>query len=138
MWYDDTMNSRITSVLLVIMTGVSIFLGVRWYQANQRANAAEKILASQRAMADYASNMQPATFVSATSSTFTYRTPQQVTVGGQTFVNSVEHTVHYSTTFTVFGAVTGSSPSILSSVREGAPIRVLIRGDVIESLYVTP
>jgi hypothetical protein len=134
------MNSsgRWMTLLLIGTTAAAVIFGIRMRAAEHRASVLKE---SQRRMAESATNMQPATFVRADATGVTYRIPQEVDVGGQTFVNTVEHTTRYGTVFEVFGAVFGDY-QVLQTVRSGTPIRVLVRGTgstaVIEALYVAP
>lgn len=132
------MNLRISPIIALLMTGAAIYLGVQWYRADRRADIAEAKIENQRRMAEYASDMQSATFVRATDTMITYRVPQEVTVGGQTYVNAIEKTAGYSPVFTVFGRISGSTPAALNSLSEGRAIRILINSGLVEALYVSP
>jgi hypothetical protein len=132
------MNVRISVIVITLLIGATFFSSFQWYRAAQRADAAEAILRSQRDMAAYASSMQSATFVRADSKAIVYRTPQEVKVGGQTFINAIEHSAGYSSIFTVFGKISGTSPAVLRDLYEGAPIRILVHSGLVEALYVSP
>ena len=129
---------RFAWLVAFLACGVALFLGLRLNAAQDEVKAARILRESQRKMEQYASDMQPATFVSADTKTIVYRTPQEVTVGNQTFVNSVEHRAAYSPIFGVFGAVLGDGPDALKKVRAGASIRVLVIGGAMEAMYVSP
>lgn len=134
----EIMLTRIGLITLVIL---SLALGVQWYRADKRADAAETALHTQQSMSQYAtSNMQPATFVRADDVTFTYSVPVPVTVDGQVFMNREERTAKYSPLFTVFGAISGTGPQAIQNLQPSTPIHVLINGGgtraIIQAVYV--
>ena len=129
---------RFAWLVALLGCGVALFLGLRLSAAQDEVKAARILRESQQKMEQYASDMQSATFVRSDNKTIVYRTPQEVKVGNQTFVNSVEQKVTYSPVFTVFGAVLGDGPDALKKVRAGAAIRVLVRSGAMEAMYVSP
>jgi hypothetical protein len=127
----------IVVVLLVVLAG---YLGVRAQRAEDRAQRAEGILATQQRLADLAKDYQPAHFVRSNQTAITYRVPQQVEVGGQTFVQYVERVSSFGPVVDVFGPrIREDGLVALARLPEGTPISLLLTegpSPLVEAVYV--